>query len=311
MPGMYSMKQEAERQSMAAQGTMLVAPKLAWFAALASWVASVLAFPFEAIMRHDFGERYFSLGNAVFSVLFVALPLGTVLSGGGMVITVYVGLAVIASVYHLFVIWRRRRRGETWYSYYDGTPWLAHLVHRVWPMSEATVQRFVEPAAGLLVVLVILPFFGVSAGTAYVAVSIAGAVAGTNLRLKQQRHQWLDMIDGQLTTRYMADAARGQPARQTQGVTIAEENVQLIRQLTQDEEMRRGVPLKLRAAVSELTPEEQAMLDEVDAEPPPSPASIEAFAESAVDGRGSGPAEDPFAMLDEMPGEEKPETKQP
>jgi hypothetical protein len=288
---MYDISKDAQRQNMAAQlGNMVPAFKM--LTAIGSWLASVIAFPWEAIMRHDFGERYFSFTNALFSIVFVAVPFGTLFSGGAQLIGYYVTAAMIAAAYHLFVIWRRKKSGDMWYSYYDGTPWLLHVVNGIYPMDESTVQRFVEPAVGLVLVLIVLPFFGMGAGTYYIAASIFAAILGTNLRLQEQRHQWLDMIDGQLMSRYMAAAATGEPPSKTQGVTIASENVTLIKELSKDQQMRRAIPLQLRAAVSDLSEDEQAMLD-AEAAGEPRPAT------SPAANRQSASAVDPFSMLDD------------
>ena len=62
--------------------------------------------------------------------------------------------------------------------------------------------------------------------------------------------------------------------------------------------MRRNLPLKLRAAVSELSAEEKAMLDAEEAGAP-LPAAAQA----------SGPGSDPFSMLDDR--DEAPPKTQP
>ena len=309
MASMYNLETVAQRGDTMAQGLALFSKRFAWMAALGSWVAGVLAFPFESLMRHNFGERYFTFANAVFSIVFVALPLSSLLSGGNGFIGAYAVAAVVAAAFHLFVIWRRKRRGDMWYSYYDGTPWLAYLVWRVRPqMDEASIQRFVEPAFGFAVALVLLPLIGAGSGTAYLFISVAGAVMGTNLRLMEERHQYLDLIDGQLRSRYMAAAARHEPVQETHGVTMASENVRLIRELSKDEQMRRALPLQMRAAVGELSKEEQAMLDAGKATDPalsaPTVATVPAEEVKA----------DPFAMLDDEAsgdGQARPAQAQP
>ena len=279
---MYDLQQQANRHDMAAAGLMFI-PKAAGMVAFAMWLLNVLAFPFEAIMRHNFGERYFTLNNMVLSLL-VAAPVGVIFGAAGF-LSYYLGLAVLLGAYHLVVIWRRRRDGDMWYSYYDGTPWLAHVL----PLHEATVQRFVEPAAGLLGIALLAWLFDLEgAGSFYFTLTVAASVVGTNLRLQEQRHAWLDMVDGQLFSREMAGALQGEPAEQTKGVTIAPMNTELIRQMSKDSQMRKAVPLPALAAVSPLSEAEQAMLDEIQEEP------VAVVAQETAQ-------PDPFAMLDDPP----------
>jgi len=259
---MYSLEQQAKRQDMASMGAMLLVPKLAWATALAAWLAAVIALPYEAIMRHSFGERYFTHNNVVFSLgastIFAA---AASFAGGDDILSTYLILATLASIAHLVILRWRRWQGEMWYSYYDGTSWAYTLTRQVWPsLNEGTVQRFLEPSPGFLLALIFFTAGRPALALFFLAI-VGASMIGTNLRLQEQRHQWLDLIDSQLVGRYMAAAVRGASPEATYGVSIDPSNVRLIKQLSADEQMRLAVPLEMRAAVSELSSEEKAMLD--------------------------------------------------
>lgn len=223
----------------------------------------------------------FSLGA---SAIFAAVAS---FAGGDRILTTYLILATLASIVHLAILNWRRWQGDMWYSYYDGTSWAYTVTRRAWPsLNEGTVQRFLEPTPGFLLAFIFYTTGRPALALFFLAI-VGASMIGTNLRLQEQRHQWLDLIDSQLVGRYMAAAVRGASPQATHGVSIDAGNVRLIKQLSADEQMRLAVPLEMRAAVSDLSSEEKAMLDE---QPVPDP----------VGGRPPPPA-DPFDMLDDNP----------
>ena len=119
---MYSLEQQAKRQDMASMGAMLLVPKARLATALAAWLAAVIALPYEAIMRHSFGERYFTHKTMWSSASGLRRSSRQQPAcRGDDVLSTYLILATLASIAHLVILSRRRWQGEMWYNYYDGT----------------------------------------------------------------------------------------------------------------------------------------------------------------------------------------------
>lgn len=187
--------------------------------AQAEGVARTFALMVEVFFRHNFGQRYFSLMGVYGKLAFYALLLVLAFKASEQLDTLPLGAfflaSLTASLWHLFVIWRRSYRGERWHSRYSGTSWLASIL----PMSECTIKRWVEP---LVVIMagVMLASFNQALGGWLV---FAGTCLGVTEALAEARFRTmiLDAIDKDIEARNMRAALIEQKsAQETEGFVI-------------------------------------------------------------------------------------------
>lgn len=190
-------------------------------AALAN-AEAIISFPaqtIEVFWRHSFGERYFSLFGVYGKLAFYALLLFMAFKGAEQVDTLPLGVfflaSFLASLWHLFVIWRRGWRGERWHSRYSGTSRLAAIL----PMNECVIKRWGEPLLTIMAGAALASFNQVLGGW----LVFAGMCLGVTETLAAMRFRTmiLDMIDKDIEARNMREALIEQKsAHETEGFVI-------------------------------------------------------------------------------------------
>ncbi|HTV55350.1 MAG TPA: hypothetical protein VMI06_10580 [Terriglobia bacterium] len=229
--------------------------KSEWVLTFLSFVTGCCAVSIVPFIRKDFGERYLGWLNLFFGYTIVAnfTFLGTIFAGlagaflhigiGGAPIMRLFWLAFVAlSIYHRREIARKNKAGVKWHSMYLGTSILPL------PFSQEIVYKFVEPGlviggGWLLCGIATLP--GVWLLIAGVSLFINNHIVYYN-----QRQAILDIRDAEIEAQGMSKAFSGRSASETNGLLVAESNLDLIRG-----------DAGLKEAFTNLSPELKDVLD--------------------------------------------------
>ena len=183
-------------------------------------ILNVLSFSVEVYTRHSFGERYINWLRFIFAMLLLNTIMGFFrmlymlpLIGGGIYPQMsslfwysFIGL----TLYHLYQIWQRNRRGIAWHSRSFGVSRLEFL-----PLNDAMLYRFVEPLACIVVSFVLRPFSPFTAN--WLLISSFCLLIKNNLIFNAARGRVLDVIDGRIEAAVMAGDLEGQDKRKTAG----------------------------------------------------------------------------------------------
>lgn len=239
-------------------GSMGVWQKSEWVLSALSFVSGCCAVSIVPFIRKDFGERYLGWLNLFFGYTIVATFtfLGTVFAalagtflhigiGGAPIMRLFWLAFVGLSIYHRREIARKNKAGIKWHSMYLGTSILPL------PFSQEVVYKFAEPglvigAGWLLSEIATLP--GLWLMIAGVSLFINNHIVYYN-----QRQAILDLRDAEIEAHGMTKAFAGRPAAETNGLLVAESNVELLRS-----------DAGLKEAFSNLSPELKQVLDAVD-----------------------------------------------
>lgn len=218
--------------------------------ALAKGMPEALCLSLEIFIRRRFGERYLTW-KIIVSTFF----------------SVCVAFALIAALYHIakpdwpyyaprsaaaealwmlafwlhclwhkFVIWRRNRRGEQWYSYAPGD---AFPFWRAMGLSEIATFRFAEPAVAVLVTLACFALDIDGSMSAWLLVSGLSLFVKRQLQYYTERRTVLDMIDSRTRSERLRSAmGRESPHEQPDGYTATPATTYLTPEL-REELMRR------------------------------------------------------------------------
>lgn len=214
--------------------------QIAFFVTLMSIVLGWFSVSVEVFLRHSFGERYLSLlrlfmswialsffatGGQIMALVGVGTSntdRGALSALGGfaffqVLYWVFIGM----SIWHLWRISQRNRRGERWHSWSFGISWLNGLIGRkIGPVviDDWSLYRFVEP----VLVLVLAFVFGIFSGVVAVWFFVASVTLfiKNNYLYSQSRGRMLDMIDAQIASDYFQAALQGQDKRQTAGFVM-------------------------------------------------------------------------------------------
>lgn len=181
--------------------------------ALAEFLMSRLSHPAIALMRVNFGERFFGEAAGKF-ILFSLLYFFASASKGGL-FSLVLFASFFACMFHTLVIWLRKQRGDRWHSRYPGTPLLSFALPFLPPRI---IRRWVEP----LLLLFLAPFtVGYSpALQTYMIFSAVSIAAIEALGATRWRRMVLDAQDKQIEAEYFNEALAGKPATQTRGFEI-------------------------------------------------------------------------------------------
>lgn len=238
--------------------------KSEWMLALLSLITACFAVSIVPFVRKDFGERYLGWINLFFGYTVVAnfTFLGTVFAGlagaflhigiGGAPIMRLFWLAFVAlSIYHRREIARKNKAGIRWHSMYMGTSILPL------PFSQETIYKFVEPGlvvgcGWLLSGIATLP--GVWLMIAGVSLFVNNHIVYYN-----QRQAILDIRDAEIEAQGMSKAFAGRPANETNGLLVADSNIELLKS-----------DASLREAFTNLSPELKQVLDAAEGAQPTS-----------------------------------------
>lgn len=187
--------------------------------ATAEALTATIAQTVEVFFRHNFGQRYFSLMGVYGKLAFYALLLLLAFKASEQLETIPLGLfffaSFVASLLHLFVIWRRGYRGERWHSRYSGTSWLAAIL----PLDTSIIKRWVEPIIAILAGLMLASFDQALGGW----LVFTGTCLGVTEALAEARFRTmiLDMIDKDIEARNLRGVLVEQKgAHETEGFVI-------------------------------------------------------------------------------------------
>lgn len=183
-------------------------------------ILNVMSMSVEIFIRHSFGERYVNWIRFIFSLLMLQSVLGILrffgalpFIGTGNYPTVssyfwysFVGL----TIYHLFRIWWRNKKGIPWHSRSFGISHLSFL-----PFNDNVLYRVVEPMACLTVSWLLHPISPFTAN--WLLVSSFCLLIKNNLLYNIQRGRVLDLIDGRIEAAVMAGTMEGTDKRKTAG----------------------------------------------------------------------------------------------
>lgn len=187
------------------------------------WVMSIFSLTVEVLLRRNFGERYLPMSAVVTSAVAYLLlilvnrgPGFNVLAGAfslfprpGLLAWLFLLVFIGAGAWHRYRTFRRNwYTGPAWHSYAAGDSWLRPVTAQ-WrdrlpfvPVMEAT-QRYIEPAAVVLVGLVLMIVDGFLGGW----LVIAGLCLLVKEQLKHQgiRNAYLNLVDSQLEAQAMTE----------------------------------------------------------------------------------------------------------
>lgn len=128
------------------------------FSAASAWgefLADLMGRTLIVWLRHDFGERYFSIVGCyssivTFVVFFIFAGLVSIVANASSpLLSLYFYLFIAACIAHQWLIRLRRiRKTQHIYSYYAGSSWLYEW--GLIPASHRITQLYVEPAIGVV-----------------------------------------------------------------------------------------------------------------------------------------------------------------
>ena len=183
-------------------------------------ILHTLSIPNEIYMRREFGERYMNWIRFICSLLIINFCLGTLrffhslpLVGGGVYpqLSSYYWWGFIGlSMYHLFRIWQRNRRGITWHSYSFGISHFAFL-----GLSDAILYRWVEPLICITASLLIRPYSSFTAN--WILISAICLLIKNNYVFNRMRDRVLDVVDGRIEAAIMSGKLEGKSKHKTAG----------------------------------------------------------------------------------------------
>lgn len=181
--------------------------------ALAEFLMSRLSQPAIALLRFNFGERFFGEATGKF-ILFGLLYFFANLFGRGL-FSLFLYASFFACMFHCAVIWLRKRRGERWHSRYHGRPLLCILL----PLPAPFIRRWVEP---LLLLFLSFAISGKGAPGLENYLAFAGLSIATTEAIAAQRwrRMILDAQDKQIEAEYFNEEMAGKPATENKGFII-------------------------------------------------------------------------------------------
>lgn len=187
----------------------------------------------EVFIRHQFGERYFSLlkfllascllGMYVWLGSFAAL-LGNQWSPS-LILLWWAFMA--ASLLHLLDIQMRNWLGVVWHSQSYGLSWLSPLVGArlipilPWRLTDWQLYRIIEPALCAILALLLYYLVDRPLGT-WLGLAALALFVRNNLAYAQARGRLLDLLDARIEATATASALEGKSKRQTYGVSIVQ-----------------------------------------------------------------------------------------
>lgn len=207
---------------------------------LGSFIFNVLRMacvPAEVLFRRNFGERHFNLylyigGTlwlAIFATGWLNLSATMGIEGLGLVSNTVI-FAAVALVFYGRMFWLLFlvKSGEIdvrKYSYYDGDP-LPLLYHLPFAKDsqgnpqEYRIRQLHEPVIMLLLGLVFSVVLNPQTGT-WLILSAGCMALKEYVKARHLRNLILDQINADIIARNMAEAIKGEPAKQTQGIYLA------------------------------------------------------------------------------------------
>ena len=135
-------------------------PLLEDLRAMKSWITLfivALSWPWEMLLRRNFGERYVNLGTILLPGFILAFSIGVstdVPDASALFLMIYGTAFVLMCCWHKVVIWKRNRRGEEWYSYSNGE---SRLFWNRLGIGDMTASQYIEPILGMVLGVLLTP----------------------------------------------------------------------------------------------------------------------------------------------------------
>lgn len=194
-------------------------PDITLYRNLSIVVMDVLCSLVLPLIRHNFGERFFSLFWV--TIMMIATLLACwYWQVNHAIISIYMGLLFTASLYHLFVIIRRNRRDEIWHSRYEGDSNFLWVFRHLPKGNQLTwAEGLYEP----LIVLIVASLLSV-----FVDYGLAGIFAVSAMclaiRARIRHYIWrqgiIDDRDRMIESEGMLSALNGVPAGENNGLSV-------------------------------------------------------------------------------------------
>lgn len=190
-------------------------------------ILSLFCTSLETFLRRNFGERYYSITIICmsFGALLSAISFGSIaqeIRGGhgfSYLLLVFAFSFLIGGIYHKYCIIKRKWRpmDEHVYSYSTGESW--GFLIRIIPVSETTLQIYIEPAICLVIgagLYVVDPAFSI-----FLMVSSLALYAKGSLIESQKRDAYLDALDNMVRNEHFPDAIHNKPKSKTKGFSLS------------------------------------------------------------------------------------------
>lgn len=170
-------------------------------------------------LRNGLGERFFSPFMIAVMTIFT-FAIANVMNVKPTYISIYVGLLVALSAFHLFVISRRNARDEQWHTRYEGDFNIQPLVNKL-PKGQSYwwVEGFYEPVLVLIIGLLIKTFLDAGLGALFIF-SAVWMVIRARFYYFLYREKLLDERDALIESEVKLDAVNGKPASETKGFIV-------------------------------------------------------------------------------------------
>lgn len=223
----------------------------AFFTGLFMAGSRTMAVTITVFTRHRFGSRYLTFGTALSGFIglqfvdIVSHVLGIANMFTGGFASMFMGamgyqqpvslfsyvtpLYVAACVYHLLAIRIREWRGEVWWSYSTGIPWLgkAREIPFVrenrflnWLFSDWSLYRFVEPALFFLLGQVLGNVLHDQFTSTWLCGASLGLYWNNKAQVDEQKRKVIDMQDAKIEGEYLAEAMAGRDKKEIFGYAV-------------------------------------------------------------------------------------------
>jgi len=171
------------------------------------------------LLRRNMGERYFSpFLIAVMSIF--AITMSLVFKVNPTFISVYVGVIIVTSLYHLFVIAKRNRRDDEWHTRYEGDFNIDVLVSKLPKGSNYWWREsFYEPLLVFVTGLIVGKFVDAGLGAVFLF-SAPWMILRSQYQRLLLRSTILDARDLRIESEQKISALNGEPAEDTKGYVV-------------------------------------------------------------------------------------------
>lgn len=222
-------------------------------------ILRIACVPAELIFRRNFGERHFnlylyfggSLWLGIFATGWLNIPAMLGFKGEGLVPNAVI-FTIVAIIFYARMFWRffvqtSKEIDLTLYSRYDGDPLslltkLPFATDKNGHPKEYQIRQFIEPGVMILLGAIFTFILNPQTGT-WLFISGFCMAVKEYVKARHIRNLILDAIDAEIVSKNTAEAIRGKPAKETQGVYFAGvSNNGKDREILQDVIARRGNP---------------------------------------------------------------------
>lgn len=167
--------------------------------------------------RRNFGERFYPIERII--ITFIGLLFLSLFDNS---LKYFAVLWLIVSLFHVLIIHYRNSRGDHFYSFSRGDPYISYIraaSPNSWFFKDWIIRAYIEPFI-VFGIGVLINKFHPNLGFLTMGSAVINMV--TELHdIRQSRHRLLDMRDQQIVSRHFENALVHQkPMSETQGFTI-------------------------------------------------------------------------------------------